>query len=140
MSDFDPVLLSLRADLRALEDELTRTDQTIARLKRELAAAEKRRDELQPWNPDRGAIAAARRKVEAAEAEAECAHIWATAPVVKFDGRPDGRLLKVTPKQVHVMTTRDGLKVIYDRATGLTRWKFAGRITNLDELVGVSNA
>ena len=121
----------MRSELKALEQELVQTDQTIARLKKELESAEKRRNELKPgWNPDIGDIAATRRRL----ASAEAAHIWATAPVVKIEGRPDGRLIKLTPKQVHVMTTMDGSKTVYDRETGTTRWKFDGRITNLDEL------
>ena len=125
----------MRSELKALEQELVQTDQTIARFRKDLVEAEKRRDELQPvWNRDIGAIASVRRKIEVAEAQAKRAHIWATAPVVKIEGRPDGRLIKLTPKQVHVMTTMDGLKTVYDRKTGTTRWKFDGRITNLDEL------
>lgn len=121
----------MRAELKALEQELVQTDQTIARLKKELESAEKRRNELKPaWNPDMGAIAATRRKI----AEAERARIWSTAPVVKIEGRPDGRLIKLTPKQVHVMVAQNGMKVVYDRATGRTRWNIDGRITNLDEL------
>lgn len=54
--------------------------------------------------------------------------------MVKIEGRPDGRLVKLTPKQVHVMISADGQKTIYDRTTGTTRWKTDGRITNLEEL------
>lgn len=125
----------VRAELKSLEEEVKQLDLTVVRLEKELDEAKKRRDKLKPvWSPDFGLIGNLRSRLARLEREAECARIWATAQIVKIEGRPDDRLVKLTPKQVHVMISESGVKLAYDRTTGTTRWKTAGRITNLEEL------
>lgn len=67
----------VRAELKALEEELIQTDQTIVRLKKELDVAEKRRNELKPiYMRDAGAIYYTRNRLARLEEDAERARIW----------------------------------------------------------------
>lgn len=127
---------SIKSEIAALEAEYANLIAREKRLKSELQQTSERLSKLRlPWGDGDGLILAARRRLAGEEARVERERIWTTAPVVKIEGRPDGRLIKVTPKQVHVMTdSQYGGKTIYDRETGRTRWSGDGRITNLDEL------
>lgn len=128
---------TIKAEIAALEAEHANLIAREKRLTAELQQVSERLSKLQPsWSGAYGLISAARNRLASEEARVKRERIWTTAPVIKIEGRPDGRLIKLTARQIHVMTTPDGGKIIYDRATGKTRWKIDGRITNLDELEG----
>jgi len=114
----------LIANLAALKQQHTALEAEAESLKQRLAANEaQRRDLHDPWGRT-GAIQKAERALKEATKERDARAQWdAGKPIMlasKFrPGQEEARLIKVTPKQLHVQRSPTAVDIErFDRATG----------------------